>query len=75
MQNQILRFFAYEHLPQYLQNLSKPFGDLAELIETNLPDSPEKTVAFRKLLEAKDCAVRAAIPAPTEECSYELPTT
>jgi hypothetical protein len=25
-------------------------------------DGPELTVALRKLLEAKDCAVRAALP-------------
>lgn len=70
----ILQFFAYEHLPQHLQAVSKPFCDLARsLVETRsvedgpgnpafpLPRNPERTVALRKLLEAKDAAVRALV--------------
>lgn len=57
----ILRYFAYAHLPVMLQVVSKPFGDLAQVIEA-LPNGPEKSVALRKLLEAKDAAVRAALP-------------
>lgn len=53
------QFFAYEHLPESLQNISKPFGELATQIIQTLPRNPERTVALRKLLEAKDCAVRA----------------
>ena len=56
----IMQFFAYEHLPAKLQEVSRPFGTLAEFIHT-LPRSPERTVALRKLLEAKDAAVRASI--------------
>ena len=59
--NNLIQFFAYDHLPEHLQEISKPFGDLAEQLDSILPDGPEKTVAFRKLLEAKDCAVRAVI--------------
>ena len=55
----IMQFFAYSHLPAHLQAISKPFGDIAELILETLPRNPERTVALRKLLEAKDCAVRA----------------
>ena len=44
-----------------LQNISKPFGELAFVLEVQLPDGPEKTMAFRKLLESKDCAVRSAL--------------
>lgn len=55
----IAQFFAYKHLPPHLQNVSKPFGDLAATIITTLPRNPERTVALRKLLEAKDAAVRA----------------
>lgn len=56
----LLQFFAWQHLPPHLQEVSKPFGELAEkLIE--LPDNPERTTAIRKLLEAKDCAVRAQL--------------
>ena len=57
----LMQFFAYAHLPQHLQDVSKPFGDLARAIEDTLPSNPEKTVALRKLLEAKDCAVRALL--------------
>lgn len=57
----LLQFFAYSHLPEHLQAASKPFGELAVHIDANLPDNPEKTTALRKLLEAKDCAVRALL--------------
>lgn len=57
----VLQFFAYEHLPQHLQAVSKPFGDLANKLVEELPSNPETTVALRKLLEAKDCAVRALV--------------
>lgn len=57
----LLQFFAYAHLPPHLQAVSKPFGDLANQLEAELPGNPEKTVALRKLLEAKDCAVRAIL--------------
>lgn len=57
----ILKFFAYEHLPVNLQRISKPFGDLAEFIIIAVPPGPETSVALRKLLEAKDAAVRAAL--------------
>jgi len=57
----LIQFFAYEHLPPHLQEISKPFGDLARMIEETLPRNPERTVALRKLLEAKDCAVRAKL--------------
>lgn len=56
----LLQFFAFEHLPPHLQEISRPFGELANLIMT-LPRNPERTVALRKLLEAKDCAVRAKV--------------
>jgi hypothetical protein len=55
------QFFRYAHLPQHLQAVSKPFGELATYIINTLPRNPERTVALRKLLEAKDCAVRALI--------------
>ena len=57
----ILQFFAYSHLPPHLQTVSKPFGDLAQQIVEALPRNPERTVAMRKLLEAKDAAVRALV--------------
>ena len=57
----ILQFFAFEHLPGHLQAISKPFADMAHQLMQTLPQNAERTVAFRKLLEAKDAAVRALI--------------
>jgi hypothetical protein len=57
----ILQFFEYGHLPPHLQGVSKPFCDLANEIVHVLPRNPERTVALRKLLEAKDAAVRALL--------------
>lgn len=57
----ILRFFHYDHLPEKLRAASKPFCDLAAHIVGTLPRNAERTVALRKLLEAKDAAVRANI--------------
>ena len=69
----ILQFFAYAHLPPHLHLISKPFCDLARAIVEGdnsdvsvtfgppLPRNPERTVALRKLLEAKDAAVRALL--------------
>jgi hypothetical protein len=59
MDDPLLQFFAYEHLPEHLQEHSKPFGDLARRLVATLPRNPERTMALRNLLEAKDCAVRA----------------
>lgn len=57
----ILQYFKYEHLPEKLQVISKPFGDLALDLEGKVPDSAEKSAGLRKLLEAKDCMVRAVL--------------
>lgn len=57
----ILQFFAFAHLPETLQVVSKPFGELAQRLVEVLPRNPERTVALRKLLEAKDAAVRAQL--------------
>lgn len=69
----LLEFFEYEHLPPHLQQVSKHFHWLAWALVGQAPvgpssthkqialSGPELTVALRKLLEAKDCAVRAAI--------------
>lgn len=60
----ILHFFHYAHLPPKLQETSKAFFQLANHVVKTLPRNPERTVALRKLLEAKDAAVRANLPAP-----------
>ncbi len=57
----ILRYFGYEHLPEMLKSVSKPFSDIAHAMDATLPDGAEKSAGLRKLLEAKDCMVRAAI--------------
>ncbi|MFC9088978.1 hypothetical protein [Nocardiopsis dassonvillei] len=57
----ILRYFAFEHLPPHLQEVSKAFHDLAHHLAATLPDGPEREAAFRRLLESKDAAVRAAL--------------
>lgn len=63
----LLQFFEYEHLPEKLQLISQPFGQLAGFVAVTVPENPEKTVALRKLLEAKDCAVRAVLFQQPEE--------
>jgi hypothetical protein len=55
---ELLRFFRYDHLPQDLQIISKRFHDLANELALS-GSGPEVTAGLRKLLEAKDCFVRA----------------
>lgn len=55
----ILKHFEYSHLPADLQAVSAPIGELAKKMDAELPDGPEKSAGLRKLLEAKDCLVRA----------------
>lgn len=61
MRHDILKHFAYAHLPPRLAEVSAPFGNLAQSVAVTLPDGDEKALALRKLLEAKDCAVRARL--------------
>ena len=61
MNEHILQFFATSHLPPHLQEMSCPFQDMALQMVKILPRNPERTVALRKLLEARDAAVRAAL--------------
>lgn len=56
----LLQFFEYDHLPPGLQLVSKPFAELAQHMADTLPGNPETSAGLRKLLEAKDCAVRSA---------------
>lgn len=57
----ILRYFNYAHLPEHLQAISRPFHDLAVKMACELPRCAETSAGLRKLLEAKDCAVRAKV--------------
>ncbi len=63
---QIARHFAYDHLPEPQQTISAYSHHLAEAMIRELPDGPELTTGLRKLLEAKDCFVRASLPAVAE---------
>jgi len=65
MNNPIMQYFEYDHLPEQLQEISKPLCDLANKLDRRLANSPEKEVGMRKLLEAKDAFVRASF----EKCS------
>ncbi len=56
----VLPYFEYEHLPSFLQDVSKPFAEMAQVIAKQ-SSNPETKVALRKLLESKDAAVRAVL--------------
>ena len=62
----ILRYFSYGHLPPGVQAVSKDFCDLAFKV-AGRSTGPETSTALRKLLEAKDAAVRAALFEVEEE--------
>ncbi len=66
----ILKYFKYDHLPIHLQDISKPFSDLAYMVandsidqgnDEKMPNAAEVTAGLRKILEAKDCIVRSMI--------------
>lgn len=61
MATNVDKYFTYACLPEHLQAISKPIAELAELMNEVLPDGAEKSAGMRKLLEAKDCFVRAAL--------------
>jgi hypothetical protein len=61
MATNVDKYFAYEHLPEKLQQVSKPIAELHQLLSELVPDSAEKSAGMRKLLEAKDCLVRAML--------------
>lgn len=69
------KYFSFAHLPAHLQIVSKPLGQLAELLEQLLPAGPEKSAGMRKLLEAKDCFVRAALDLQPAELLALAPIT
>lgn len=61
MGERMLKWFEWQHLPEHLQQVSRPFGELAESLCSTIDSGPERTAALRKLLEAKDAAVRAKL--------------
>lgn len=60
-ENKIMKFFKYDHLPLHLQLVSKPFYDIANRLCKTMANNAEGVTALRKLLEAKDCAVRSIL--------------
>lgn len=67
----VMKFFAYQHLPPHLQSISKACHDLAHQMAVELPENPETTIGLRKLLEAKDCFVRANVR-PGDHCGTKI---
>lgn len=61
MEDEILQFFDFAHLPPHLQEISGPFWVLAREMAAKLPRNAERSTMLRRLLEAKDCAVRARL--------------
>lgn len=61
MEERMLTWFECDHLPEHLQEISRPFRALALKLSIDVKAGPERTVALRKLLESKDAAVRAAV--------------
>lgn len=57
----LLDLFEYKHLPEHLQDVSRPLNTVAHSMADNLGSGPELTAGLRKLLEAKDCFVRQAV--------------
>ena len=61
MEERMLKWFEFEHLPERLKIVSREFHSMAHAICELCEPGPERTVALRKLLEAKDAAVRAKL--------------
>ena len=57
----LFKHFSFNHLPDHLAVVSKIFHDAAVSLCESTESGPERTVALRKLLEAKDAAVRAKV--------------
>lgn len=60
-EERMLKWFAYSHLPPGLIDVSQQFYMLADRLCAAVDPGPERTTALRKLLEAKDAAVRAKL--------------
>jgi hypothetical protein len=60
-EERMMKWFAFEHLPPHLKETSRKFWELADQLCLECDSGPERTVALRKLLEAKDAAVRAKV--------------
>lgn len=59
----LLGWFQSDHLPEDLRDTSRLCEIVAKAMVETIPDDPELTAGLRKLLEAKDCFVRARVAA------------
>lgn len=58
----VTRFFESDHLPEPLKDVVLTTKDyVGWILQILSEDDPELTAGLRKLLEAKDCFVRAAV--------------
>lgn len=57
----LLQFFRSEHLPEELAQISRVFEGVAEFLTDRLPYNYQLRDSLQRLLEAKDCAVRARL--------------
>jgi len=57
----IVKYFAWDHLNDPLAEVSRIFEHAVSEVLARVEDGPELTVSLRKMLEAKDAAVRAAL--------------
>ena len=57
----IMKYFDFTHLPGDLQGVTGDVYALACSMDAQLPDGPEKSAGLRKLLEARECFVRAKL--------------
>jgi hypothetical protein len=67
----IMQFFAYAHLPPHLQEISQPFGSLANLIVQTLSRNPERSTALRKLSCSRNST--DTLPTPLARSSVLTP--
>ena len=67
----VMQYFEYGHLPRGLRLIAGPIKLLAELMCDQLEDCAEKAAGMRKLLEAKDCFVRAGLQYRRGECGKD----
>ena len=57
----ILQFFAHEGLPDAMFGVALPMSHLANAMANELPVCEETQEGLRKLLEARECFMRAAM--------------
>lgn len=56
-----MSFFEFEHLPEPLKEVSQPCAELAHMMLNDVMYSEQLDLGLQKLLEAKDCFVRARL--------------